>query len=78
MNMIASGWLGRDDADEEGLVVGGHEQWIVCAGTTRYARRGRVTCPRGGVREATECLACHLLETFADERDPRVACATIQ
>lgn len=78
MNMNHSGRLGQDDANREGPEGVGHEQWIVCAGATRYARRGRVMCPQWGIREATECLACHLLETVANERDPRVACATVQ
>jgi hypothetical protein len=54
----------------------GESAWIVCAGATRDVCRGLVDCPRWGSVDAVDCLACHLLETLANERDPRRACST--
>ncbi len=37
---------------------------------------GWVPCPIGGLAMVADCLDCHLLETVAGERDPRMSCAT--
>jgi len=50
--------------------------WIACAGATHEVSRGRVNCPQRGVVRARDCVECHLLMTFAYERDPRLACST--
>ena len=50
--------------------------WIVCLGDSREALGGMVTCPQNGRTPLAECLDCHLLETVARERDPRIACET--
>lgn len=63
----------RPDATRE--IYDRGSAWIVCAGATRKVSHGRVHCPRRGTVSAIECLACHLLVTVADERNPRRACS---
>ena len=68
---------GRRDADDEWPRQSQERlSWIVCAGATRDVSRGRVQCPHWGSIGATACMACHLLETVSDERDPRLGCST--
>jgi hypothetical protein len=67
---------GRRDVDDPGLAGRYGSIWIVCAGATRVVSGGRVKCPRWGTVSAMECMACHLLVTVADERNPRRACST--
>jgi hypothetical protein len=78
MNVIVSDRPGGRDAQSKGSEDVLHDRWLVCAEATRYVHHGLVKCPRGGVLEAAECLACHLLETLESERDPRVACSTVE
>ena len=62
----------------EGSVSRSSSPWIVCAGATRDVSRGGVNCPQRGNVRAADCLACHLLVTVADERDPRLGCSTAE
>jgi len=67
----------RDAKDR--AVLGRHNSaWIVCEGATREVSYGRVQCPRWSTVNAVECLACHLLVTVVDERDPRLACSSAE
>lgn len=50
--------------------------WVQCQHELREMQDGWVPCPIGGLAMAADCLDCHLLETVAGERDPRVSCAT--
>lgn len=50
--------------------------WIVCQHATREVAGGLVPCPRGGHVAIGGCIDCHLLESLATERDPRLSCAT--
>lgn len=52
------------------------DSWIVCEAATRGIVQGQIDCPRGGQVRVSDCLSCHLLETFEGERDPSLWCAT--
>lgn len=50
-------------------------QWLVCMGSARDVRHGRLTCPlRSEEVDVSGCRSCHLLVTIAGEREPETDC----
>jgi hypothetical protein len=66
---------GQKDTNDNGPVRRS-PSWIACAGATHQVSGGRVNCPQRGMVRARDCVDCHLLVTFASERDPWLACST--
>ena len=75
----AAGWWetdGRRDGGEGAAAYPApYVAWIVCEGAPRDVSDGLVPCPYHGPTPVSVCMDCHLLETLAAERDPRLSCA---